>query len=113
MSDQLGFKFNPTAERRKRDRALDLLEGSRGAIVEAAHSVALELCETTGRVTSPDVLAELKARGFDELLEGVDPRFMGAVFRAGRGWRRLGFENKGSHARPVSVWTRNPAKGAA
>jgi hypothetical protein len=56
-----------------------------------------------GRVTSTEVL-EVMREHHPELLEDVDPRFMGCVFR--RGWRRIGYEDSGSHRRPVSIWVR-------
>ena len=45
-----------------------------------------------GRVTSTEVLEAMR-ENYPELLEDVDPRFMGCVFR--RGWRRIGYEGNG------------------
>jgi hypothetical protein len=87
-----------------RDRALDLFDQHRSFLVSVAHAIAEEIAREHGRVSSPEVLSTMKARGYEEALQQVDRRFMGAVFREGRGWRRVGFENKGSHKRPVSIW---------
>lgn len=96
--------FDLKVERRKRDAALDLLDKRRAELIARAHQIATYFCRENGTVTSPQVIAELKKEGAPGLDE-VDPRFMGAVFRAGRGWRRIGYRAAGSHARPVSVWT--------
>lgn len=106
MSVQLKLLFDPAKERAKRDTALNLLESTRGEIIEAARQAAFDLFQENGRVSAPEVFALMKERGYEDALSKVDPRFMGAVFRSGGGWRRLGYENKGSHSRPVSVWTR-------
>lgn len=106
MNVQLKLLFNPREERAKRDEALDILEFTRGGIIEAARRAAFDLFHANGKVSAPEVFALMRERGYEEALSKVDPRFMGAVFRSGSGWRRLGYENKGSHSRPVSVWTR-------
>lgn len=87
-----------------RDRALDLIETHRAPLVDAARAVAIEIAETHGRVTSPEVLRELVRRGYDT--HTPDRRFMGVVFRRGAGWSRIGWEPTGSHCRPVAIWTR-------
>lgn len=87
-----------------RDRALDLLEEHRAPMIEMAKMIAEWIAKKKGRVTSTDVICELRARGYGELLDSVDKRFLGAVFRAGKGWKRIGFESTGSHRRPVSIW---------
>lgn len=83
-----------------RDRALDLLEAHRGPLVSAARRIAIEIERTLGRVSSPEVLRELRRRGYD--IDSSDRRFMGAVFR--EGWVRIGWEPTGSHCRPVPIW---------
>ncbi len=108
--EQMGFSFDLTAERAKRDRALDLFEVNRSDLLCAARQAALDLVILNGRVTAPEVFALLRARGYEEPLKTVDPRFMGAVFRSGSGWHRVGWENKGSHRRPVSIWVQTPER---
>jgi len=91
-----------------RDRALDQLEAARADLVPAARAIAVELGAGGASVTSPQVLVELRKRGWGAELDAVDLRFMGAVFRAG--WERVGWvtgkASPGSHARPVAVWRR-------
>lgn len=99
--------FDRKQERSKRDMALNLFETFRGDLLAAARAVADELAEKNGRVTAPDVLAVLRDRGLGDALDEVDRRFMGAVFRAGTGWKRIGWEPGGSHGRPVSIWARS------
>lgn len=89
-------------EARKRDAALDLLEESRPRLIQKAREIALELVTIHGTVTGVRVMKELKARGFYD--GSKDPRFMGAVFRKGNGWARVGYSAEGSHRCPVSVW---------
>jgi hypothetical protein len=110
---QMGFCFDLKAERTKRDRALNLLEATRGDILDAARQAAMDLIILNGRVTAPEVFTLMRERGFEEVLSRVDPRFMGAVFREGQGWRRVGWENKGSHRRPVSIWVKQENKRAS
>jgi hypothetical protein len=89
-----------------RDRALDLLEKHRGDLVAVARSVANRIAIRNGTVTSPEVLAEMRAIGLGDALDTVDRRFMGCVFRTG--WKRVGYSPEGSHKRPVAVWQRRP-----
>ena len=96
---------DPKAEEQGRDRALALLAEYRGALIAIARNLALRIARANGTVTSPQVLEALKAAGYGHLLDEVDPRFMGVVFR--RGWQRVGWlekESRASHARPVTVW---------
>ncbi len=90
-----------------RDQALDLLAETRARLVGAARILATAIAQERGRVTSPEVLKAMQA-GYGPELAQVDPRFMGVVFRNTKGsarrWRRVGWESKGSHARPVAVW---------
>jgi hypothetical protein len=85
-----------------RDKALDLLEDHRGSLIDAAKSIAVSLARKNGKVTSTEVLEEMRNSWLKDAVSSVDRRFMGAVFRAG--WERVGFTNSGSHRRPVSVW---------
>jgi hypothetical protein len=96
--------FNLRAEREKRDRALDLIEENRQGLLGAARRAAEEIHREKGRVTAPEVFARLREWGMEHVLSQHDPRWAGALFR--NGWRRLGWESKGSHCRPVSIWTR-------
>ncbi len=76
------------AEARARDAALDLLEYRRANLITAGRFWAMELAKTRIYVTAPMVREAMERAGYD--LSGIDPRWMGAVFRAGSGWRRVG-----------------------
>lgn len=91
-------------EAAKRDAALDALAQHRASAVALARGVALGLAEKHGRVTSVEVLRELRTLGHGAILDQIDARFVGVVFR--EGWERIGYEPTGSHKRPVSVWRR-------
>lgn len=86
----------------KRDAALDALACHRAHLVKLAKGIALELSRRNGCVTSAEVLQELRVRGHAAILEGVDSRFMGVVFR--RGWKQVGWSRTGSHKRNQPVW---------
>jgi hypothetical protein len=92
--------FDYAEENAKKERALDAVEISSKDLVDLAKQIADDIAEKNGTVTSPQVLARVIA--ICPNLQGRDPRFMGAVFR--KGWERVGFENAGSHSRPVSIW---------
>jgi hypothetical protein len=96
------------SEKRKLEAVIQLHEERRAELVDLAEHTAINLAKTHGKVTSPDVVKELRAKGFGEALDSVDRRFLGAVFRR-QGWERIGFESKGSHMRPVTVWKRKGA----
>ncbi len=107
--EQLGiFDQAVRFEQHARDMALDALANTRARLVAAARRVAVEMARDLGRVSSPEVLAELRDRGYGPELDRVDARFMGVVFRPAKGWpvrwRRMGWEPGGSHCRPVAVW---------
>jgi len=87
-----------------RDDALDALEAARAALVAEAHKIAVTLARQRGRVTSVEVWHAMLAYGYEEQLKGYDPRWMGCIFRAGKGWERDGWESTGSHKRPVAIW---------
>lgn len=92
------------AEAQARDRALDLLAEYRALLVAEARAIALRICQERGRVTSSQVLAELRGReDLAAALAAADPRFMGVVFR-GEPWKQLGWASTGSHRRRVPVW---------
>jgi len=95
------FKESVKIQRVKRDCALDHLEVTRLYLINLARDLAARLAKMKGTVTSSEVLFLLRSE-VPEMLEKVDPRFMGAVFRSG--WIRVGFEHTGSHCRPVSRW---------
>jgi hypothetical protein len=96
----MDLEFDFMKERAKKERALELLSAHREQRIIAARAIAKEIHDRQGAVTSPQVIAELRRRGFEP--DEEDKRFMGAVFRAG--WKRIGYEPSGSHCRPVSVW---------
>lgn len=88
-----------------RDRQLDLLEEHRGDLVEEAREIAQRIASGRGTVTSAQVLSVMRSTPrLARMMDGKDPRFMGAVFRAGKGWRRVGWSPVGSHKRPCAVW---------
>lgn len=102
MKEQLHlFRESRKAERKKRDSSLDRLEVTRSYLINLAKDFALRLFRAKGCVTSSEVLFLLRSE-VPEMLDGIDPRFMGAVFR--NGWVRIGYEPLGSHCRPVAVW---------
>lgn len=70
----------------------------RPELLDKARKVAVRLARKNGYVTSTQVLSHL------DVPEGVDKRFMGAVFGKKRGWKMVGFDRTGSHRRPVAVW---------
>lgn len=100
--EQLDLAF----EAQGRDQALNLIEHHRSDIVGMARAIAADIDSVRKRVTSPEVLAELRRLGYSQALDQYDRRFMGAVFRAGSGWKRIGWEPTGSHCRPVAIWTK-------
>jgi hypothetical protein len=94
-----------------RDLALDRIEWTRPRLVHRGRALALELCERYGRVTSVMVMEALKNQaahdpGLAAEIDGADPRWLGAVFRVGYGWVRVGWSRTGSHKRPVPIWGR-------
>lgn len=84
--------------------ALDLHELTKPDLIHEAKQAAMRVAQQRGTVTSTQVLDDMRANGLAKQLQGVDLRFMGAVFRSG--WVRVGYTNTGSHKRPVSVWRR-------
>lgn len=100
---KLGSPGPPVNETTARDEALDNLEAYRGALCEIGREVAIEVAQQRGRVTSVEVFSEMRARGYDEAMDSVDPRWMGVVFRESV-WKRRGWEQTGSHRRPVAIW---------
>lgn len=92
-------------EEEKRDEVLETLERFRRNAIFAARKIAFDIEARNGRVTSTEVLRIMKAK-HGPMIEGIDHRFMGAVFRRGQGWKRLGWETTGSHGRPVAIWGR-------
>ena len=93
----------PKTEPEKRDQVLDRLERIRQQLVDVGIATARQIAQSRGQVTSVDVLEAMRqSPSLATKMEEVDPRWIGAVFR--RGWRRVGWEQTGSHARPVSIW---------
>jgi hypothetical protein len=95
------FRESVKKERVKRDVTLDRLEVTRSYLINLGRDLAVKLARLKGVVTSSEVLFLLKHQ-VPEMLDGIDPRFMGAVFR--KGWIKVGYESTGSHGRPVSRW---------
>lgn len=88
-----------------RDRVLDKLEKTYPRMIALAYEVSRELASRDGCVTSVKILDELRKCGYSDLIQSHDTRWMGCLFRKGMGWRRIGWENTGSHGRPVAIWT--------
>jgi hypothetical protein len=90
---------------RLRDVALDRLEATRAFLISIATLHAREIAQVTGSVTSSEVWSALASDPRVQTdLRKCDPRWLGAIFRAGKGWRRIGWEPTGSHGRPVARW---------
>ena len=111
MSEQFSLRLVPPmplpkTEAEQRDVALALLEQHRATAIRLGRRAAEFIYAERGRVTSVEVLAHLRAQGHGPMIDGLDARWMGAVFRSGSGWRRVGWEPTGSHCRPVAIWSR-------
>lgn len=91
-------------EAEARDAALDRLAESRQTLIALGRGAADAIARERGKVTSTLVFERLREQGHGRLLDGVDPRWIGVVFRAG--WAREGWEPTGSHGRPVAIWRR-------
>jgi len=96
------WMFNQAEEDAKRDAALDLICKHREQLVRRGREIAYHIWSTTGQVSAPQVLLELK-RELPYEVASVDHRFMGAVFMS-KSWKRVGYERTGSHGRPASIW---------
>ena len=109
MTDQLrlshppGPPREPTQEEQRED-ILDALDRWRGKAVALGRAAAEDIAQHCGRVTSTDVLETLRVRGHGPLLDSIDPRWVGCVFRDRKKWKRDGAEATGSHGRYVTVW---------
>lgn len=79
----------------------------REELIAAARIVAEKIYMAKGRVTGPEVLRALE-KSLADKMQRVDHRFVGVVFK--RGWKRIGYENTGSHCRPVSIWSKHDPK---
>lgn len=99
-AENLATALMPEAE--KRNGILDTLASTRANLVKLATEVAKKLACANGTVTSVQVFAKLEEMNVD--IRSMDKRWMGAVFRADRGWKRVGWDPSGSHSRPVAVW---------
>lgn len=98
-----GSPHGGVAEGAARDAALANLAAYRGGLCEVGREIAIELAQQRERITSIEVFAEMRARGYDTALDAVDPRWMGVVFKEPI-WQRRGWEQTGSHKRPVAIW---------
>lgn len=94
----------PDVEAAARDAALAVLAERRAGLVAEARAIAIQIAKDRGRVTSVEVFATMRAFGYDEQLDAVDPRWIGCIWREELLWERVGFEGTGSHKRPVSIW---------
>lgn len=101
---KIGSPGPPDIEKAGRDAALELLKKSRAKLVAIAFDTAVEIAKQRGRVSSVEVFAMMRSRGYDAEMDGKDPRWMGAVFNDGDVWVREGWELTGSHRRPVAIW---------
>ena len=100
MHEQLDLNF----QGQERDRYLDLFEIHRATPVALGRATAHFLAMKNGSTTSPQVIAEMRRLGYGRMLDENDRRFMGAVFRGGKVWEKLGYSDSGSHRRPVPIW---------
>lgn len=102
------LRFSPDgSEQAARDQAIGWLEEARTDLVASATAIADRVARQYGRVTSTDVLNIMRDNPeLERRMQDVDLRFMGAVFSRKKGWVHLGYEQTGSHARPVSIWGR-------
>jgi hypothetical protein len=106
--------FPGLSEEQKRDEGIDQVSGKYSDLVAAGFPIALQICAEKGRVTSVEVGAAMETDPrYATRMAWVAPgkteperRWLGAIFRKGNGWKRIGFESTGSHARPVAIWTR-------
>ncbi len=95
-----------------RDVGLARTGGANHDLIVIAQKIARKIAKANGTVSSPEVWSELwdlaaNDDGLKSRLEEADPRWMGVVF-VHRQWRRLRWDSKGSHKRPVSVWELQP-----
>lgn len=96
-------------DREKLDAILQAHEEARPKLIAKAREVARELAmaHEHRETSSPRVLAAMRARGWlgpiGEIPE-PNPRWMGAVFGARRGWVLMRYVPEGHHRRPVPVW---------
>jgi hypothetical protein len=115
---QLGLALAPAEpiERRQqqrdaeRDIVLARLDDLRSELIAIADRIALQMDADEGSVTAPRLILALRAAGFGEMLDAVDPRWIAAVLLPSRGWRCIGESREGSRSRPVKIWTREPAE---
>ncbi len=90
-----------------RDGVLAQHAEERAEMIEVADQIAAELASRDGSVCMPRILAAMRARGYGDKLDVLDPRWTGAVLLPTRGWERTGeIAREGSRARPVPMWRR-------
>ena len=117
MADAKYYPFDPStwgtpepkSETEKRDEGIDKVEVKYSDLVDAAKTVAMRIYTERGRVTSVEVVSDMESdpRYAKRMMETAqERRWLGAVFRKGTGWVRIGWESTGSHARPVAIWKR-------
>jgi len=86
-----------------RDEALDMLDAARSRLIAEARKIVRQLVQQRGRVTSVEVFQVMRSYGYDAEIDAVDSRWMGCVFKS-CGLVEAGWENTGSHRRPVRIW---------
>lgn len=76
-------------------------------LLTAAQTTAMRIARTEGFVTCPALVVALRADGWGDLLDALDLRALGHVFRRPH-WHADGVlrgkQSPGSHRRPVTVW---------
>ena len=88
-----------------RDAALDRHRSRHASLIVAATTFALRLAHMHGSVTSPEVLAAMRAEGWGDELDTANGRWMGSVLSPRCGWERTGeWVAQGSKARLVPRW---------
>ena len=103
---ELMIEHGHQSEIQKRDKVMDQLTQTRTKLVAAARDIARGMAQDGQRVTSPDVVEQMRAQGYGPEIDRVDLRFMGPVFR--RGWREVGSligrASPASRSRRVVIW---------
>ena len=95
-------------EERKRDAILDDHEATKPEPLRVLRLIAHAIANRNGSVSCPEALRAMRAEPDGAaMLEGLDPRFAGALFRE-RGWVKRGTDNSGSHGRTCQRWVWAP-----
>lgn len=98
---------SPTNTPADRDAAIDRHDKRHTAAIAAATRAAMAIYTRNGRVTAPEIPAEMRANGDGWMLSG-ETRWMGAVLIPSKGWVKTDLrERTGSRGRDVPVWVRS------